>query len=332
MARREKEHVQLPVPNGWFAVEFSRELRQGDVKPIHYCGEDLVLFRTRSGQAKVLDAFCPHLGAHLAYGGRVMGETLRCPFHAWQFDGTTGDCTHIPYCERVPAAAKVRAWDVQEKNGFIWIWYHSESEPPQWDFPEHSVFDYASGDSEWSEPRAFEAILESHVQDTHENNNDPVHFLYVHDQTEVPESTISYTPDSTHYRISTTHEAVYPFGTFKMTFHRDSWGLGLNYMSMEGIPGAGLKMFAATTPIDETRVHSRWLLTASNNMVDIAGEEFMKNVTSGIEQDFDIWKYKVHRASPVFCEGDRYLGEFRKWARQFYTHAHSVSVANSSPR
>ena len=70
----------------------------------------------------------------------------------------------------------------------------------------------------------------------------------------------------------------------------------------------------------EPSVHSRWLLTASNNMVDIAGEEFMKNITAGIEQDLDIWKHKVHRANPVFCEGDHYLGDYRKWARQFYTH------------
>jgi nitrite reductase/ring-hydroxylating ferredoxin subunit len=318
MARREKEHVQLPVPNGWFAVEFSRELRPGDVKPIHYCGEDLVLFRTRSGQARVLDAFCPHLGAHMGYGGRVMAETLRCPFHAWQFDGTTGDCTHIPYCERIPALAKIRSWDVQEKNGFIWIWYHSGGEAPQWDFPSQPVFE--DGAAEWSEPRAFEKVLEAHIQDTHENNNDPVHFLYVHGATEVPESTIRFTPDSTHYQIESTHEAVYPNGTFQMTFVRDSWGLGLNCMDMKGIPGAGLMMFAATTPIDGHSVHSRWLLTATNNMVDLAGEEFMNNITSGIEQDLDIWKYKVHRANPVFCEGDHYLGDYRKWVRQFYTH------------
>jgi nitrite reductase/ring-hydroxylating ferredoxin subunit len=318
MARREKEHVQLPVPNGWFAVEFSRELRPGDVKPIHYCGEDLVLFRTRSGQARVLDAFCPHLGAHMGYGGRVMAETLRCPFHAWQFDGTTGDCTHIPYCERIPALAKIRSWDVQEKNGFIWIWYHSGGEAPQWDFPSQPVFE--DGAAEWSEPRAFEKVLEAHIQDTHENNNDPVHFLYVHGATEVPESTIRFTPDSTHYQIESTHEAVYPNGTFQMTFVRDSWGLGLNCMDMKGIPGAGLMMFAATTPIDGHSVHSRWLLTATNNMVDLAGEEFMNNITSGIEQDLDIWKYKVHRANPVFGEGDHYLGDYRKWVRQFYTH------------
>ena len=36
------------------------------------------------------------------------------------------------------------------------------------------------------------------------------------------------------------------FGTPKMTLVRDSWGLGLNCISLDGIPGAGLMLFAAT--------------------------------------------------------------------------------------
>ena len=31
MAIREQCHDQLPIPNGWFAVDFSHELREGDV-------------------------------------------------------------------------------------------------------------------------------------------------------------------------------------------------------------------------------------------------------------------------------------------------------------
>jgi hypothetical protein len=147
-----------------------------------------------------------------------------------------------------------------------------------------------------------------------------VHFLYVHGATEIPVSDITFTPDSTHYRITSTHDADYPNGTYTMTFHRDSWGLGLNCMDMQGIPNVGLMMFAATTPIDDNSVHSRWLLTATRNMVDMAGEEFMKSITAGIQQDLDIWKHKVHRANPIFCDGDHYLGDFRKWARQFYTN------------
>jgi len=314
MAKREVEHDQLPLPNGWFAVAFSTDLKVGDVKPIEYFGEEMVLFRARSGQPKVLDPFCPHLGAHFGYGGRVMGETIRCPFHAWQFDGTSGTCTHIPYSDQIPPRARVRSWETAEKNGLIWVWYHAEQKPPEWDFP--ALPEFENGD--WSEPRTFEIELEAHVQDTHENNNDPVHFQYVHGMTETPPSDIRYSEDSPHYRITSTSEQETPLGTFQMTLVRDSWGLGLTAVRTVGIPDAGLLMYSSTTPIDNKRVHSRWLLTCSNNLVDIAGEEFMHGLTKGVHDDLQIWKHKVHRARPVLCKDDIYLAQYRQWVRQFY--------------
>ena len=230
MAKRELEHDQLPMPNGWFGVAFARDLHVGDVRPIHYFGEDMVLFRTRSGQARVLDPYCPHLGAHLAHGGRVMGETIRCPFHAWQFDGTTGDCTHIPYCERIPRGARVRAWDVQEKNGLVWVWYHAEQKPPDWDFPTLPEFE----SSDWSEARTLDLEMDAHVQDTHENNNDLVHFRFVHQMPDNLESEIHYSPDSTHYRIVSRYQQQTPLGNFDSNLVRDSWGLGLTAVRVEG--------------------------------------------------------------------------------------------------
>ncbi len=315
MARRETEDAALPIPNGWFAVAWSHALREGDVRPIHYFGEDMVLFRTRSGHARVLDAFCAHLGAHLGHGGRVLGETLRCPFHGWQYDGTSGECVHIPYCERVPSLARVRSWDVQEKNGMIFAWYHAEGKPPEWDFPALPEI----GDPEWSEPRTFELEIPAHVQDTHENNNDPVHFQFVHGMLETPPSEIRFSEDGRHYQIVSHSERQTPFGTFQTSLVRDSWGLGLSSVRSLGVADAGLLMYSSTTPIEERRVHSRWLLTATRNWVDLAGEEFMQALTTGVQQDFPIWSHKVHRARPVLCEADVYLADFRRWARQFYS-------------
>jgi nitrite reductase/ring-hydroxylating ferredoxin subunit len=318
MALREKEDDHLPLPNGWFAVAFSKELGEGDVKPVHYFGEELVLFRTRSGRARVVDAFCPHLGAHLGHGGRVMGETVRCPFHGWQFDGASGTCTTIPYCDRIPARARVRAWDVLERNGMIFAWYHAEQKPPEWDFPVMPEI----GGAEWSEPRTFELVLPAHVQDTHENNNDPVHFQFVHRSLETPPSSIEYAADGRHYRIISDFVSQGPWAKVleKSKLVRDSWGLGLTAVRTEGIPGAGLLMYSSTTPIEEKRVHSRWLLTATKNVVDYFGEEFMTGLTQGVQQDLPIWTNKVHRARPVLCEADGYLAEFRKWSRQFYSN------------
>ena len=85
----------VPDADGWYALLRSDELGPGEVKPLHYFGRELVVFRTESGQAVVSDAFCPHMGAHFGQGGEVRGEALRCPFHGFCFE-PSGDCVEIP--------------------------------------------------------------------------------------------------------------------------------------------------------------------------------------------------------------------------------------------
>lgn len=63
-------------------------------------GEQVAVFRAENGKAHVLDAYCPHLGANLAVGGRVLGDCLECPFHGWQFQGSDGKCVKVPYAEK----------------------------------------------------------------------------------------------------------------------------------------------------------------------------------------------------------------------------------------
>ena len=91
-----------PYPNCWYRIGNSADLKVGDVKvgdrafdlikfqvfislvypqSVECLGQHLVLFRGESGAVSVLDAYCPHLGAHLAVGGEVVGDTISCPFH-----------------------------------------------------------------------------------------------------------------------------------------------------------------------------------------------------------------------------------------------------------
>ena len=79
-------------PRGWYLVCWSTDLERGGVRPLRYFGKDYVLFRGDDGKATLLSAHCPHLGAHLGYGGRVDGNDIICPFHAWRF-GASGRCT-----------------------------------------------------------------------------------------------------------------------------------------------------------------------------------------------------------------------------------------------
>ena len=43
------------------------------------------------------------------------------------------------------------------------------------------------------------------------------------------------------------------------------------------------------------------------------------SLQAGVMQDLRLWSNKIHRARPLYCEGDKNLVEFRRWAKQFYS-------------
>jgi len=153
----------------------------------------------------------------------------------------------------------------------------------------------------------------------HENNNDPVHFQFVHGMLGVPDSQISYSDGGRHMRMEHESDTETPYGTFRTALIRDSWGIGLSAVRTTGIPGTEVLLYSSTTPIERNRTISRWLLTATKGTVDVAGEELIKGLTEGVMQDIRIWTNKVHRAQPILCEADKYLVEFRHWVKQFYS-------------
>ena len=87
--------------NGWIPILESIELGLNQVKSVIILGKELVAVRGANGQVYVTDAYCPHLGANLAVGGRVVShckqDCIRCPFHGWTFRMHDGQCVHVPY-------------------------------------------------------------------------------------------------------------------------------------------------------------------------------------------------------------------------------------------
>src|SRR3954453_6132726 len=191
MARRQRvthfpePRYPFPVPNGWFIVAESADLGPGEVRALYYFGRDLVLYRTADGQARVMDAHCPHLGAHLAVGGRVENDCIRCPFHGWKFDGDSGQCVEIPYggAERIPSKATARSYPTLERNHMIWAWHHLEGKPPFYDVPVVEEFDHL----DWLPIVVREYQVASCCQEMAENNVDYSHFKYVHGSDAIPE-------------------------------------------------------------------------------------------------------------------------------------------------
>jgi len=87
---------------------------------IAYADRRLVGFRTHSGQIGILDASCSHMGADLA-GGRVVEESLECPFHNWRF-AVDGRCAAIPLSTAIPAFARQRSYPAALVNGLVFLW------------------------------------------------------------------------------------------------------------------------------------------------------------------------------------------------------------------
>jgi phenylpropionate dioxygenase-like ring-hydroxylating dioxygenase large terminal subunit len=81
--------------------------------------------------------------------GDVCGNELRCAFHHWQY-GHDGRCTVIPSGDRIPRAARLFSFPVEEKWGLIWVFFGPE---PLYDVPSFPV----PWDEERMVMRSFEA-------------------------------------------------------------------------------------------------------------------------------------------------------------------------------
>ena len=179
------DRFPFPVPNGWFVVAMSDDVARGEVRSLHYFERDLVLFRDADGAPHLLDAYCAHLGAHLGVGGKVEGACLRCPFHGWAYEGSTGRCTEIPYgkSERIPPKARVRSFPTIERGGAIWAWHHLLDGDPFYELPVVPEID----DEGWTAPLLREFRIATSCQEMAENNHDFAHFMYVHGADSVPQ-------------------------------------------------------------------------------------------------------------------------------------------------
>ncbi len=78
----------------WFPVAVAGEMTDRWTKRVRLLGEDLVLFKDRSGRFGLVAEACPHRRASLAYGIPT-DDGIRCPYHGWKFDGT-GRCLEQP--------------------------------------------------------------------------------------------------------------------------------------------------------------------------------------------------------------------------------------------
>ena len=314
-------------PTGWYQVAWSDEIAVGEVHRMTYFGTEMIAWRAESGQLTVMNAYCEHLGAHLGYGGTVLGEVLQCPFHGWQWN-QQGRNVCIPYEDRPNRGRRITTYPVVERNASVYIWHDERGREPFFEAPDvFAGFDDRTVDDYYPQQRLFRAGLEMHPQYVLENGVDAAHFKYVHGTPINP--------------IFTRHDFDGPvsYVDFTITFEGDdgqriedinsgvqaiNGGLGIAVTKSWGM--IDNRTISCITPVDEFTSDIRFMVYIGRNpsardpeRARVKAEEFGIEVIRQFTQDIDIWSHQRYSDPPALA-GSEYAGftAIRNWATQFY--------------
>jgi 5,5'-dehydrodivanillate O-demethylase oxygenase subunit len=162
----------------WHPIAASAELDDSPfrTKGIRILGEDLVLYRDRSGQLGLIARYCPHRRVDLAIGV-VEQDGLRCQYHGWKFNAS-GTCVEQPFEDTVhpednfKARCGIAGYPLTEVAGLIFAYLGPQPTPafPLWE------------PLTWTNVVRDVAMLELPVNwlQCQENSLDPVHVEWLH--------------------------------------------------------------------------------------------------------------------------------------------------------
>jgi phenylpropionate dioxygenase-like ring-hydroxylating dioxygenase large terminal subunit len=165
------------IPNQWYAILESHEIKKGKIVGVIRMGEKMVAWRNIRGELSVMSDKCPHRGVTLS-AGKLVDNCIQCPFHGFKFD-SSGACKLVPANgsnSEPPKALHVRSYPVREENGFIYIWWgelRGELPPVPWFESIGPDMVYATIKDHWA----------NHYARAIENQLDAVHLPFIHHNT-----------------------------------------------------------------------------------------------------------------------------------------------------
>ena len=170
----------------------------------------------------------------------------------------------------------------------------------------------------WVGYRRDRFVFRSAVQEVIENVFDVPHGQYVHDNAQGNAPAVASFGFEAH-RAEAVFELDLPLvgGTTRHVVTLHGPGIAVNRST-----GRGSKAFFSTyTPIEVDVVEANFsFMTPRSTPDDPTGERSLQsaNATARLfEQDIPIWEHKIHRRTPLLCDGDGELRRFRVWVRQF---------------
>ena len=158
----------------WQPVAFARELSGAPLR-IRILGEDLVVFRDRSGRTGLLHLHCAHRGTSLEFGIPV-ARGLRCCYHGWVFD-VDGRCLETPgepQGSRLHERVWQGAYPTHEFGGLVFAYLGPPDRRPS--FPRYDSYDVPG----YTLMPAAKFELPCNWLQVKDNSMDPVHTAFLH--------------------------------------------------------------------------------------------------------------------------------------------------------
>lgn len=314
LKRKRYRFSRAPYPSGWFQVARSGGVQRGEVLPLEYFGLDLVLFRTSSGKAVVLDGACPHLGVHLGYGGEVVGETIECPSHAWRFD-SGGACVRVPYGEKVPEDTTAECWSVIERGGLVMVWFHVEKQQPLFQIPDFRE----SERSGWSNIKTSCWTVRTRNQKTTEGAFDEVCHRFL---SSLHNGSAGFMRRDGHVLHITSERVVdTSSGTIAVDVRTEAHGFGFTVTRFG--EQSGVLAVGSITPVDDLAVDLCVVYKLrEQGKAEAAlesGRAFVADLDRRLETAVSGWDLEATAISSNESGEGGHLEIFRTWCKQFYT-------------
>jgi len=163
------------VRNAWYVACWSDEVKAEAMFHRKILEQDVVFYRKANGNPVAVQDRCPHrfIPLHL---GKLVGDRIECAYHGLQFD-CSGKCVLNPHGDgKIPAAAKVRTYPVEDRYGMLWIWMgEAEADPSL--IPDYSVLERSD---EYRTTRG-KITVNSNYELIGENLLDLSHVAYLHE-------------------------------------------------------------------------------------------------------------------------------------------------------
>jgi len=157
----------------WHPIAATAQLDEKTVRQVRILGEDLVLYRNRTGNLGLIGNRFAHRATGL-WNGIPDKDGLRCPYHGWKYDAT-GQCIDQPLeppGSNFKYTIRIKGYPVQEMGGLIWAYLGHDPIPllPRWDqFVRPNTFRHIAG-----------TMLPCNWLQCVENGGDPNHGTYLH--------------------------------------------------------------------------------------------------------------------------------------------------------